>query len=104
MTTLIDETTMMTAGSTLTLNDSTFSVGVQSETSELKGVADLQGVDGVSIAGETIYLSKAGVTLEGVGTPALRMNRIAMVQRNSLPLPRPAPADGLHRAPSAGSV
>jgi hypothetical protein len=47
------------------LGGQTFAVGVQTGTSQLKSVSDLAKVSGVSLQGEVIYLSKAGLVVDG---------------------------------------
>src|SRR3954454_10167391 len=62
MTDVINQSTMVSAGSSLTLNGSHFGVGVQS--AQLKSVSS--GLpSGVAVSGDAITIGQAGGTLEG---------------------------------------
>src|SRR3954471_9178449 len=60
----INQATMVGSGSSLTMNGSTFQVGLQSSPSSLKSVGS--GLpSGVSVSGNAITVTKAGAVLDG---------------------------------------
>jgi len=60
----IDQATMMAPGSSITLNGSTFQVGLQSSPSSLKSpMADLPS--GASMSGDAVAVERAGTVLDG---------------------------------------